>query len=103
MSKTLETLASQIEQQQKKLAQLKARKQKVEARVRTASQQQRRKQDTRRKILLGSYVLAVFDVKDGEVPDAVRRLRLLDNGMSLDGFLTREDDRALFGFSNPPA
>ena len=103
MSKTLETLASQIEQQQKKLAQLKALKQKMEARQRTASLQQKRKQDTRRKILLGSYVLAVFDARDGEVPESIRRLRLLDNGMSFDGFLTREDDRALFGLSNPPA
>ena len=97
MSKSLESLQASIEAQQQKLSQLKERKLRLEQKQRAVKSQQARKNDTRRKILLGSYVLAVFEAKDEAMPETILRLRLLDNGMTLDGFLTREEDRALFG------
>ena len=57
------------------------------ARLRTIKSTKERKRDTRRKILVGSLVLADTD-KDSE---AARRLK-----QDLDGFLTRPQDRALF-------
>ena len=71
-----------------KLKQAKARKQLVENRKRVAEQKLSRRQDTRRKVLVGAVLLA--RVERGEWP----REKLL---ALLDGHLTREDDRALFG------
>lgn len=99
MGKSLEILLASIEAQQKKLAQLKEKKQRIEAKQRAVESSRLRKDDTRRKILLGSYVLAVFDTKGDVVPETIRRLRVLDNGLSLDGFLTRDEDRVLFGLA----
>ena len=56
-------------------------------RVRAREQQQTRKDDTRRKILVGSMLLQL--VEDGEWPEDKLRARL-------DTYLTRSDDRALF-------
>ena len=57
MTKTAETLEKKIEAQLEKLKQLKARKQAIEDRERSKQKEQERKDDTRRKILLGSYYL----------------------------------------------
>ena len=46
-----------IEAQLEKLKQLKAQKQAIEARERSKQKEQERKDDTRRKILLGSYLI----------------------------------------------
>ena len=84
-----------IAQLEEKLRQLKAREQAVEARQRTLESRRKRKDDTRRKILVGAIVLA--KVEQGELDAA--RLR----GW-LDAALTRDDDRALFvdlGVSEP--
>ena len=57
MSKTSESLDKKIEAQLDKLKQLKAQKQAIEARERAKQKEQDRKDDTRRKILLGSYLI----------------------------------------------
>lgn len=101
MTKSADKLSACIELQAKKLADLKAEFQKYQARERTKQKLAARSADTRRKILLGSYVLAAMNVK-GELtlPPEIRSLRLSANSIALDTFLTREDDRALFGY--PP-
>jgi multidrug resistance efflux pump len=70
-----------------KLKQAKAKKQQIEARKRSIEQKYKRREDTRRKILVGAVILA--KVERGEWPE----LRLRD---LLDKALTRTDDRALF-------
>lgn len=101
MTKSLDKLNASIELQAKKLAAMKAEQQKHLARERTKKKLATRSADTRRKILLGSYVLAAINIK-GEQPmtPEIRALRLRPNSIALDAFLTREDDRALFGY--PP-
>ena len=77
-----------------KLKQAKARKHLVEARKRTAEQKLSRRQDTRRKVLVGAVILA--RVERGEWP----RDKLL---ALLDSHLTRADDRTLFGLPDNAA
>ena len=57
MTKSTENIEKKIEAQLDKLKQLKAQKQAIEARERTKQKEQQRKDDTRRKILLGSYLI----------------------------------------------
>jgi hypothetical protein len=58
MTKSAENIEKKIEAQLEKLKQLKAQKQAIEARERTKQKkEQERKDDTRRKILLGSYLI----------------------------------------------
>ena len=78
MSKKLEKLLQKREQ-------LNAEIQKARARE-TAK---KRKEDTRRKILLGALVIEMMD--KGELDDGVIMKRL-------EGFLTRDIDRKLFNF-----
>lgn len=73
-----------------KLKQAKARKQKLEARKRTAEKKVERNQNTRRKILIGAVILG--KVERGEWP----KEKLL---AMLDAALTRPDDRTLFKLS----
>ena len=75
---------------EEKLAQLKARQARAEARKRALLSRRARKDDTRRKILAGAIVLA--KVEQGELDE--KRFR-----QWLDQSLTRKDDRALFGIS----
>jgi hypothetical protein len=70
------------------IAELKAREQAAEARRRTLESRRKRKDDTRRKILVGAIVLA--KVEHGDFPEA----KLRD---WLEGALVRADDRELFG------
>ena len=70
-----------------KLKQAKAKKQKLEARKRTAEAKFQRSLDTRRKILVGAAILG--KVKRDEWP----KEKLI---VMLDSTLTRADDRALF-------
>ena len=53
----VESLEQRIAKQEERLKQLKAQKQAVEAREKKKISEQQRKDDTRRKILLGSYLL----------------------------------------------
>jgi hypothetical protein len=74
---------------EERLKQLKAKQQRVQARKRTLESRRTRRDDTRRKILVGAIVLA--KVEQGVIDAAQLR------GW-LEGALTRPDDRALFGF-----
>ena len=86
-------LDEQISTLETKLAQLKLRQQRQEARRRAIQQQRDRKADTRRKILVGGIVLA--KIKEGGLPPPLRDW--------LDQALTRADDRALFDLPPLPA
>ena len=88
MSQTLSKLDASIESQQKKLAQLKARKQRIEQREKSKLQSLARKQDTRRKVLAGALFLELM-AKDTESQKTMLG--------KLSAFLTRPDDRVLFG------
>ena len=70
-----------------RLKQLKAKQQRIEARRRTVESKRNRKDDTRRKILVGAIILA--KVERGEFSDAKLRQWLSES-------LTRADDLALF-------
>ena len=72
-----------------KLKQAKAVKQKAEARKREIVQKATRAQDTRRKILVGSFFL-----QRAATEEQKEKLRSL-----LDPYLTRLDDRALFALA----
>ena len=87
MSKTSESLDKKIEAQLDKLKQLKAQKQAIEARVRAKKKEQDRKDDTRRKILLGSYL-----IKKMESNEANKQKILAD----LNEYLVEPRDRELF-------
>ncbi len=90
MSQALVKLEASIEAQQKRLAQLKAQKHRIEARAKARAQEITRKQDTRRKILAGAMLLELM-AKDADLQKQMMA--------KLEGFLTREDDRALFGLA----
>lgn len=90
-SAALRKLDESIAGQRKKLEQLKARKQAIEARQRTRLKGEERRHDTRRKVLLGAMLLEQMQ-RDENVQ---RNLNA-----QLDAFLVREQDRALFGL--PP-
>lgn len=75
-----------------KLKQEKARKQQIEARKRAVDSKRKRSEDTRRKVLVGAVILA--KVERGEWQQD-KLLALLD------AYLTRADDRALFGLPVP--
>lgn len=87
MSKTSENLDKKIEAQLEKLKQLKAQKQAIEARERAKQKEQDRKDDTRRKILLGSYL-----IKKMESNEANKEKILAE----LNEYLTENRDRQLF-------
>jgi hypothetical protein len=72
-----------IETLDKKISQLQARKTLEKNRLR----QQKRKEDTRKKILIGTYYL-----NEAEEKGDMERLK-----KRMDGFLSRDNDRKLFG------
>ena len=83
-----------MEKAAERLAKLEEQRARINAeiqRVRAREQQQKRKEDTRRKVLIGAWILG--KVESGEWPEQ----RLLDG---LDSYLERDHDRALFGL--PP-
>lgn len=86
MTKSAETLEKKIEAQLEKLKQLKAQKQAIEARERTKQKEQERKDDTRRKILLGSYLIK-------KMQNEANKEKILAD---LNEYLTEERDRKLF-------
>jgi len=81
-------LSDRIETLEERLKQLKAKQARIEARQRTLSSRRARREDTRRKILVGAIVLAKVD--QGVLDESTLR------GW-LKGGLTRPDDKALFG------
>lgn len=88
MTKALTKLEATIAAQQIKLAQLKARKQKMDVLHKAKATGLERKQDTRRKVLAGAMLMDLMD-KDAEL-----KKQMLGK---LSTFLTRPDDRVLFG------
>jgi hypothetical protein len=77
-----------IEVKRLKLEQLKVRQLRLENRIRYLASRQARRDETRRKILIGAVILA--KIERGEFDE--RKLRAM-----LDSALTRKDDRELFG------
>ena len=91
------TLKAELDAERKRLLEIQRKKKRlIENRIRRQQYRlslQERKRDTRRKILAGSWVLALAE-KD---QDAALRLR-----KGLDEFLARDQDRELFGLSLRP-
>ncbi len=83
----------QIANLEERLKQLKARQQKTIARQRAFESHRERKNDTRRKILIGAIVLA--RIKQGRFTET-ELLAWMDEA------LTRADDRALFALAERP-
>ena len=86
MTKSSENIEKKIEAQLEKLKQLKAQKQAIEARERTKQKEQQRKDDTRRKILLGSYLIK-------KMQNEANKEKIL---AELNEYLTENRDRQLF-------
>lgn len=82
------TIDERIAALETKLKQERAKKQKIEARLRAVEQKRKRTEDTRRKILAGALVLELME------QDQQTKQKFLAR---LDRYLTRADDRALFG------
>ena len=80
-------ITERIETLEERLKQLKAKQQQIEARRRTLASRRTRREDTRRKILVGAIVLAKVD--QGVLEESVLRAWLKTA-------LKRPDDRALF-------
>ena len=83
-------LDEQISVLQERLAQLKLRQQRIDARKRAIEAERERKAELRRQILIGTLVMN--KVRDGELDPSLLR------GW-LDSSLTRSQDRALFDLS----
>ena len=90
MTKAAETLEKKIEAQLEKLKQFKARKQAIEARERSKQKEQERKDDTRRKILLGSYLIK-------KMQNEANKEKIL---AELNEYLTEDRYRQLFDLPN---
>lgn len=83
----VESLEQQIAKQEERLKQLKAQKQAVLAREKAKQKEQERKDDTRRKILIGSCMLKITE------DDEQARAKLI---AQMGKYLTDERDRKLF-------
>ena len=81
----IESLDQKIAKQQEKLNQLKAQKQAALAREKA---KQKAQDDTRRKILLGSFLMK-------QMEDEAQKQKIL---AGLNQYLTEDRDRKLFGF-----
>jgi hypothetical protein len=84
-------LTDRISGLEDRLREFKSRQQRADARKRIQQAHRERREDTRRKILVGALVMT--QVERGEYP----RDRLY---AALDQYLLRADDRALFGLAD---
>ena len=91
MTKAAETLEKKIEAQLEKLKQLKARKQAIEAREKSKQKEQEKKDNTRRKILLGSYLIKKMNANEANKEKILAELN---------EYLTEDRDRQLFDLPN---
>lgn len=82
---------------QERLKKAKAAQQLAEARKRAAATKVERAKDTRRKVLLGAFVMEFFAARKA---DPARFLFSGENGRRFEDWLKKEADRALFGL--PP-
>ena len=89
-NKTLSSIEERIEAQQKKLAQLKAQKVRLETIEKVRNTKVARAEDTRRKILLGACIAEQMKA-DAEINSSVLA--------KLDIWLVRPADRGLFGLA----
>lgn len=87
MTKSAENIEKKIEAQLEKLKQLKAQKQAIEAREKNKKKEQERKDDTRRKILLGSYLIKKMNANEANKEKILAELN---------EYLTEDRDRQLF-------
>ena len=87
---SIENLGQKIEKQEERLKKLKAQKQAMEAREKKKISEQQRKDETRKKILLGSYLLK-------EIENETQKIKILAN---LNTYLTQDRDRKLFDLPN---
>lgn len=88
------TIDEKIKVLEEKLRQEKAKKQKIEARKKHLDSKAQRTADTRKKILIGAFMLERME-KNEET-----KTKLISQ---LDQYLTRASDRELFGLSPLPA
>jgi large subunit ribosomal protein L7/L12 len=88
------TLDERIKLLEDKLKQEKAKKQKIEARKRHLESKEQRALDTRKKILVGAFML------DKMAKNSETKAKVL---AQLDQYLIRADDRELFGLTQLPA
>lgn len=84
------TIDERIKLLEDKLKQEKAKKQKIEARKRHLESKEQRALDTRKKILVGAFML------DKMANNAETKTKVL---AQLDQYLVRADDRELFGLA----
>jgi membrane protein involved in colicin uptake len=87
---TNESLEQRIAKQEERLKQLKAQKQAKDAREKAKQKEQDRKDDTRRKILAGSFLLK-------QMEDEAKKTKILAD---LNEYLTEDRDRKLFDLLN---
>ena len=87
MSKLTDSIDKKLDALLEKQKQLKAQKQAAQAREHSKQQAQARKDDTRRKILIGSFIIKQIET------DLEAKNRLLSK---LDEYLTENRDRKLF-------
>ena len=83
---SINALNEKIEKQLEKLNQLKAQKQAIEAREKKKISEQHRKEETRKKILIGSMMLKKME-------DEAEKIKIL---AELNKYLTEDRDRKLF-------
>ena len=86
MTMKVESLEQQIAKQEQRLKHLKAQKQAVLAREKKKQSEQHRKEDTRCKILLGSYLLKKME-------NEANKEKIL---AEMNEYLTEDRDRKLF-------
>ena len=86
MSSTLETLEQQEKKALEKLQAIKARRQALVNREKAKQKEQERKDETRRKVLLGSYLLKKME-------DEAEKQKIL---AEINEYLTEDRDRKLF-------
>ena len=84
-------IVERIDSLEERLKKLKAQRQRIEARERTVVARRSRREETRRKILVGAIVLAKVD-QEVLAESTLRGW--------LDKALTRSDDRALFNLDS---
>jgi large subunit ribosomal protein L7/L12 len=87
------TIEEKIKALETKLKQEKAKKQKIESMKRAAETKAQRSKDTRKKILLGAFLMERME----KSPEYAAKVM-----PGLGEFLKRDDDRAIFGFSPLP-
>ena len=90
---SINALNEKIEKQLEKLNQLKAQKQAIEAREKKKISEQQRKEETRKKILLGSYLLNKLEKLNKMKNEEEEEKQIL---AELNEYLTEDRDRKLF-------